>query len=251
MDGKEPDGELAEFRPWSHFESAPARDWRPAVAAGIVVVVLGGGWLAQRAFQPDEVASDPIPIVATTVGPPVVAEATPLVELPETDRPALLSEADLMAEISGATDLAILALAEEVVIEHFTSGPGSDAEPPGYVEWAHAIEVRVGDGDWTVAVRFSAVALSETPWRLPVRMVEVVLRPDGMGWRVEGFPRLVDDPAVVRWEPPELTEVPAGVRAEFEDAGWTVMGGVERDDGWDVAVADPTGAVVLVFAEQP
>lgn len=251
MDGTQPDGEVTEFRPWSYPDSPPERDWRAWAAAGAALLILGGGGLYWRASLTDRMTTDPTPIVATPSVPTTVPLSPVTTGGPEgsraADPPALLSEADLRATGSGPTDLAIMAVAEEAVMAHFTSASSGDDEVPGYVEWARAIDFRADEGGSTIAVRFSVVALSDTPWRLPVRTVEVEVQRDEGTWTVQGLPRLVDDAPELRWETPELSEVPAEVRARFEEAGWTIRGGVEQTDGWDVVVADATGAAMVVF----
>lgn len=272
MDGRDPDGEVTEFRPWSTTErharevhddiwpSLEGRrlDWRLAAIAAGAAVVLVAGWFAwQRADQ----ATSTSALVAAPATAVSSTSTTAMVEDPAQaapgaastasviEAPALLTEADLMSGADPHVEAATLAAAEEAVVTHFTTDPTAGSGGPGYVEWARATNVERDSGLTMVTVRFSTVVLSETPWRLPVRTVELALRSDQGTWIVVGLPRLLTEAAALGWEPEAVVEPPDDVRAGFEASGWTVLGGIERPSGWEVVVEDPTGAALLVPAD--
>ncbi len=208
MDGIDPDGELTEFRPWTHFEGPGERQWRPIALAAVVVALAALGWSVWRSAPgPSEVASPDAAVtpnaIVPSAEPPVpttaVPETTSLPEViaTESQTSSLLSEADLMASAGDTSDLAILALAEEAVIAHFTTAADGELSSSSYVEWARAVAFEKQGETATVAVRFSVVALSDPSWRLPVRTVELTMRPAGDDpldqWVVEGPPRLLDE----------------------------------------------------------
>lgn len=277
LDGQDPDGELIDFQPWSQFESAATRDWQrsAAPAVAVAVVVLAAGWFAWRSTHAPTAGVSPAASqeadVAARDESAVPAESlasgrTPEpggTTVPETIIPAggvipseavpLLSEADLMAGPGDQPNLAVVSAAEEAVFQHFTTRAldERDSGPPGYVEWARVVDLRSFPDEFIVSVRFSVIASAEDPWRLPIRTVELTMRPEDGGWSVVGLPRLLRDPSQVQWAIPELVEVPQAVREPFEHAGWSVVGGVRGEDGWQVAVADPTGATMMIAENAP
>lgn len=215
-------------------------------------------------------AEEPAPGVApgdegttsTTETPP--AAASP----PEPASPALYSEADLMAVLPAANELAVAAHAEWFVADFFTvlgaesagDAPSDDWPRPvagegGYswVAWVRSASVSALDaGRFDVTVLYRTLLRGEAGElvRAAVRAVVVEVAVDGDGGiAVAGLPRPVSasppaSAALQLVDPPPT--VAAAARSEVQDLGsdLIVEGAVELPDGWRVVVSFVDGAAV-------
>ncbi len=265
------ESEEVEYVPWEAL--APSPPAGPGRKVGYVVAAaLGAAALAVMVTRAVWVPRPEPPPPSTG---PVLPTTLPTAPAPA---PSLYTEADLMAVLPAATQLAAVARAEWFVTDYFTRdrSPGWLDElrrslPPGvlpdqeagdgsvasYVEWARALETEAGtDGTQRVVVAFRVLTVDGEGLhrRLPVRLVAVSVDATAPAPSVLDLPEpvvadpvrppavslgtLVDDP------PPGLVDQALTAAAAFGRSP-AITSVYEVEGGWRVVVTatDEAGLV--------
>lgn len=240
-----------------------------AVAAAVVIGVVGARWLAGPQHGPidaDTAAPAPGPVAT------VAAETT-------TSSTAPLTEADLMAALPASDDASLAMMrAEWFVRDYFTVDghagageelrrsfaggvvvpalPHDDPEISGttYVEWCRAYRAQpVGVGSFAVGVAFRSLHLDDAGVyrRTPVRAVEVLVAVDGGDVAMLDLPQPVPVPLgdglqatapLMGDPPPQVTQAamdyawlfdadPELLAASGDGSTWRVVVGIEDGSG--------------------
>jgi hypothetical protein len=254
--------EVFEHLPWAQL-AEPSREKKPWVVllvAGAIASAAFGGLAGRSIGRSPE--SSPM-AVPTTVTAPIVTTWS-LLE-PVSER---FSEADLLAETPGRSELSAAARAEWFVSDYFSTGGDPGAHQPvlaalpegarlpaptgpgflSYVDWVATSRIEaIGDHRFRTTVLFRRlVSDGETGYtRLPVQAVDVVVGVDPSGGaRVVDLPMPIavpTGPATPVWAEPE-EEVPSAVRnAALRLAGvWgdepSILEAGPRQGGWRVVV---------------